>query len=358
MLMSRLASADFSYHLPERLVARYPTASRGDSRMLVLNRLDGALAHKHFSDLPGYLEAGDLLVLNNTRALPARLHARKRTGGKVELLVDSRSCGRQLWAHIKASHAPAPGSELVVSGAGHPDTECILRVIGRESEYPFLFELELLGAHDLDTLMAEHGELALPPYLNRREEQVDRTRYQTVYATQSGAVAAPTAGLHFTERMLRTLESAGIQVAYITLHVGYGTFAPVRTRYLQDHEMHSEYLEVDAATCAQVERTRASGRKVVAVGTTVVRALESAAAAHPGKQLRPYKGNTRLFIYPGHRFAVVQALLSNFHQPGTTLLPLVAAFGGKAHTMNAYREALSASYRFLSYGDVMLVGDW
>jgi len=309
---------DFLYDLPEAQVAQHPPQTRTASRLLTLEGATGEFADRQFTDFPSLLKPGDCLVFNDTRVIPARLFGQKDSGGQVEVMVERLLDSRRAKVQIRASKALKPGRRIEF-GEG-----LALLVLGRDE--------------------AGFYEVA------RADEKVDAERYQTVYARQPGAVAAPTAGLHFDAAMLADLREAGIEQTFVTLHVGAGTFQPVRTERIEDHRMHAEYLEVSPATCELIARTRAAGGRVVAVGTTSVRALESAAA---GGELAPYYGDTRLFITPGSPFRVVDALLSNFHMPGSTPLMLVAAFAGHQPVMSAYRHAVTAGYRFFSYGDAM-----
>jgi len=332
---------DFHYDLPDGLIARHPAARRSDSRLLHLDGRTGALADLRFADLPRLLRAGDLLVFNDTRVIPARLHGHKVTGGRVELLLERVVGGGRALVQLRSSKPPAPGSIIrLADGAA-------ATVVGREADFWVLD----FGA-DPAAVFERHGEMPLPPYLRRPAEDFDRERYQTVYARVPGAVAAPTAGLHFDAALLEACERAGASRAAVTLHVGAGTFQPVRVDDLSRHRMHAELAEVPAVACQAVADCRARGGRVVAVGTTAVRALESAAA---GGRLEPYAGDTRLFITPGYRFRVVDALVTNFHLPESTLLMLVAAFAGRGHVLAAYRHAADARYRFFSYGDAMFV---
>ena len=333
--------SDFHYELPPELIAQYPTERRGDSRLLSLDDGNG-LRDLHFEDLPELLAPGDLLVFNDSRVIPARLHARKQSGGRVEILVERLLSTRRALAHVRASKSPRPGS-LVLVGEQTP-----LRVVARHDQ---LFELQL-DAGEWMPLLEEHGHMPLPPYIGRADEAADLERYQKVYARRPGAVAAPTAGLHFDLAMLDRLQQLGVDSTRVTLHVGAGTFQPVRAQRLEEHVMHSEYLEVSQATCDAVRATRAAGGRVVAVGTTSVRSLE--AASQEG-ELRPFQGDTRLFITPGYRFRSVDALITNFHLPESTLLMLVSAFVGHARIMAAYRHAVAHGYRFFSYGDAMFL---
>jgi S-adenosylmethionine:tRNA ribosyltransferase-isomerase len=333
--------SDFHFELPEQLIAQAPLPERSASRLLHLNGADGRVSDRRFRDLPGLLQPNDLLVFNDTRVIPARLFGRKESGGRVEILIE-RLLGPDLClAHLRASKTPRPGGRLDLENGS-------LRIEAREDD---LFRLRCEGGM-LAELMEREGHMPLPPYIRRQDEAADRERYQTVYAKRPGAVAAPTAGLHFDSRLMAALDRHGVKRAFVTLHVGAGTFQPVRVETLDAHRMHSEWLSVDAGICEAVAATRAAGGRVVAVGTTAVRALETAAAA--GK-LTPREGETALFIRPGYRFRVVDRLLTNFHLPESTLLMLVCAFGGYESVMAAYRHAVEAGYRFFSYGDAMLV---
>ena len=297
-----------------------------------------------FKDLPGLLNPGDLLVRNNTRVIPARLFARKETGGKVEILVERLGGRRHCIAQLRASKSPRAGTMLILENGAR------LRVTGRQDSF---FKLELAsGQGSLSEQLSELGHMPLPPYIQRADCAADRERYQTVYAQISGAVAAPTAGLHFDEKMLADLAAKGVESAELTLHVGAGTFAPVRSERIEDHRMHAEYLEVSAQCCAAVNAAKQRGSRVIAVGTTTVRSLETA-ATHG--QLDAFAGDSRLFIYPGYDFRVVDGMITNFHLPESTLLMLVCAFAGTRQTLAAYRHAVDAGYRFFSYGDAMIV---
>jgi S-adenosylmethionine:tRNA ribosyltransferase-isomerase len=333
--------SDFHFELPDELIAQAPLPDRGGSRLLVLDGESGALSDRMFADLPSLLRRGDLLVLNDTRVLPARLHVQKPSGGRVELLLERLLGARRALFQLKASHKPKAGSELELPG------DARARVIGRDGA---LFELEL--DRDIVPFLETHGHVPLPPYIARAASEADRERYQTVFARAPGAVAAPTAGLHFERTTLAALAELGVEIAFLTLHVGAGTFAPVRTERIEDHELHAEWLEVSAETCAAVARCRAAGGRVVAVGTTSVRALETAAR---GGALAPFAGDSRLFIYPGFEFRVVDAIVTNFHLPESSLLMLVSAFAGKEATLAAYAHAVARRYRFFSYGDAMFV---
>jgi len=333
--------SEFAYDLPDELIARYPCERRCDSRLLHLDGNAGTIVDRNFTDLPALLRKGDLLVFNDTRVLPARLHGVKDSGGRIELLLERVVDTHRVLAQLRASKPPRPGSGLVFAG------EHRAIVAGRRDEFwEVRFEDEALAVFE------RHGEIPLPPYLHRAAEAIDRERYQTVYARVPGAVAAPTAGLHFDAALLERCTAAGISAAHLTLHVGAGTFQPVRADELDAHHMHSEVMSVSAALCGQVAKARGQGGRFIAVGTTSVRALESAAA---GGKLAPHEGETRLFIRPGHRFRVVDALLTNFHLPESSLLMLVCAFAGRQRVLNAYRHAVGNRYRFFSYGDAMFV---
>ncbi len=333
--------SDFHYHLPEELIAQYPTERRSASRLLCLDGSNGVVDDRVFLDLPDLLQPGDLLVFNDTKVIPARMYGRKQTGGKVEVLIERMLDSNRALAHLRSSKSPKAGTRIHIG-----DTE--LEVTGRQVD---LFELV---SHDreLMELMDSHGHIPLPPYIRRDDEKMDLDRYQTIYAERPGAVAAPTAGLHFDRDMLQRLEKMGVESARVTLHVGAGTFQPVRVQNLDEHEMHSELVEVSPEVCAAVAATRERGSRVVAVGTTSVRSLE---AASIGGELRPFNGETRMFLRPGSSFNTVDAMLTNFHLPESTLLMLVAAFAGYDHVMAAYRHAVDQRYRFFSYGDAMFI---
>jgi S-adenosylmethionine:tRNA ribosyltransferase-isomerase len=338
-----MRASDFRFDLPPELIAQYPSAARRESRLLVVDAAGGGIQDRRFDELGGVLHAGDLLVLNDTRVIKARLRARKATGGKVEILIERVIDAHRVIAHLRASRSPAIGSRLLI------DDRVEALVCGRCDD---LFELEFESAYSVGKILEESGRVPLPPYIRRHPELLDEERYQTVYACEDGAVAAPTAGLHFDLAMLEELRDAGISTAFVTLRVGAGTFQPLRCENLDEHVMHSEFARVSAQVCEQVTATRGRGGRVVAVGTTSVRALESAAA---GGELAPFEGETRLFIKPGHAFRCVDALLTNFHLPESTLLMLVCAFAGFETVMGAYRHAVAEGYRFFSYGDAMFL---
>lgn len=335
--------SDFHFDLPDDLIAQQPLPERRASRLLMLDAVDVGPRDARFEDLVKWLRPGDLLVFNDTRVIPARLLGRKASGGCVELLLERAIDDHRAWVHLRASHAPKPGSRLLFDG----DVE--VEVAGRDGA---LFEVRFHDPRPLLELFEAVGHMPLPPYIQRTDNAADRERYQTVYARHTGAVAAPTAGLHFDAPLLERIRARGIDTAFVTLHVGAGTFKPMQVERVEDHRMHPERVEVGAEVCRQVAETRARGGRVVAVGTTSVRSLEAAAE---GGELAPFSGQTRLFITPGYRFRVVDALVTNFHLSESTLLMLVCAFAGKARVMAAYRHAIEQRYRFFSYGDAMLL---
>jgi S-adenosylmethionine:tRNA ribosyltransferase-isomerase len=333
--------SDYDYDLPDNLIARYPLAERTASRLLEVNADEQAIRDGLFRELPDLLREGDLLVLNDTRVIHARLAALKETGGKAEILIERVLDEVTALAHVRASKSPKPGSCLLLAA------DATAKVIERRGEF-FLLRFSLALMPFLD----EHGEVPLPPYLHREAESADDRRYQTVYARESGAVAAPTAGLHFDDAMLQTLADKGVRHTCVTLHVGAGTFQALRPENIEARRLHEERVVVTPATCEQVLQTRRAGGRVVAVGTTAVRALETAAAAG---EIAPYDGETDLFIMPGYEFRCVDLMLTNFHLPRSSLLMLVSAFAGRELVLRAYRHAVKQQYRFFSYGDAMLV---
>jgi S-adenosylmethionine:tRNA ribosyltransferase-isomerase len=342
--------SDFHFELPDALIARYPMPERTASRLLVLDGANGAIEHRQFVDLLDYLRPGDLLVFNNTRVIPARLFGRKQTGGRVEVLVERLLDEQRVLAQIRASKAPKPGSTIDLTQ--DETAEAALAQVTVLNKQDDLYEIRFDDARGALAVMNAIGHMPLPPYIDRADTEADRERYQTVYAQREGAVAAPTAGLHFSAEFLRQCQGRGVEFGYVTLHVGAGTFQPVRVQNIYDHKMHAEYIEVDATLCAQVQVTRARGGRVIAIGTTSVRALESASVSG---ELQPLSGDTRIFIYPGYRFRSVDLLVTNFHLPESTLIMLVSAFAGREQVLNAYRAAVEQRYRFFSYGDAMLV---
>jgi S-adenosylmethionine:tRNA ribosyltransferase-isomerase len=335
---------DFDFDLPGELIAQHPTAERTASRLLQL--ADGALADYRFGELPQLLQPGDLLVFNDTRVIRARLFGRKQSGGQIEVLVERIVDPQHAVAKLRASKSPRPGSRILLEDS----IELVVR--GRSGEQGEFFLLELVGEGDLWRLIEQHGRLPLPPYIQHAASAADEARYQTVFARCPGAVAAPTAGLHFDATLLARLAEGGVEVAWLTLHVGAGTFQPVRVHRLSEHRMHAERFEIPPATVAAIARTRARGGKVIAVGTTSLRALE--AAAQPG-ELRSGAAETDIFITPGYEFRVVDRLITNFHLPKSTLLMLVSAFAGVDTIRGAYDHAIRQRYRFFSYGDAMLL---
>ncbi|MDH5648702.1 MAG: tRNA preQ1(34) S-adenosylmethionine ribosyltransferase-isomerase QueA [Gammaproteobacteria bacterium] len=338
-----MRKSDFYYDLPESLIAQRPAEPRSASRLLCLNGGNGEIEDRQFRDLPQLLKAGDLLVFNDTRVIPARLFGKKQTGGNIEVVIERFLPEQHTLAMVRASKSPKPGQRLIL------ENTLVAEVIGRRGD---LFELKF----ETDSLMValdEVGHIPLPPYIERMDEAFDRERYQTVFAQTPGAAAAPTAGLHFDATILAALRDKGINTAFITLHVGAGTFQPMRVESLVDHTMHSEVIQVNAQVCQQIANTRARGGQIVAVGTTVVRALET--AADKDGKVSPFEGETSIFIYPGYRFKTIDALITNFHLPESTLLMLVCAFAGKDNVLNAYGHAVEKQYRFFSYGDAMFI---
>ncbi len=338
-----MKKSDFHYDLPQELIAQEPLAERSASRLLVVPPGAGAFSDLQVRDLPELLQPGDLLVFNDTRVIPARLFGQKESGGRVEILVERLLPGSRARVQVRASKSPKPGSRIVLDGGG------MAEVLDRDGGF-FLLRFEVDGS--LEQWLVRVGRLPLPPYIQREPDAADAERYQTVFAREVGAVAAPTAGLHFDHALLERLRERGVEFGHVTLHVGAGTFQPVRVDDVREHTMHSEWLNVGAELVAQIRRTRAAGGRVVAVGTTVVRALES--AMRDG-ELQPFAGETRIFIFPGYRIRSVDALVTNFHLPESTLLMLVSAFAGKQRIFDAYRHAVEQRYRFFSYGDAMLL---
>lgn len=336
---------DFSYQLPDELIARQPAPERRGSRLLRLEGETGSIQHGQFPDLLNWLKPGDLMVFNNTRVIPARVFGQKPTGGQVEVLVERVIDGHRVLAHTRASKSPKVGTAIILEDG----TE--LMVVARHEA---LFELKFPADQPVLEVLERIGHMPLPPYIDRADVDDDRERYQTVYSDQNkkGAVAAPTAGLHFDDQLLEQLKNKGIRIAFVTLHVGAGTFQPVRVDNIKEHQMHSEIMELDAEVCDLVKETKASGGRVIAVGTTSVRCLETAAQ---NGQLSPYQGETNIFIYPSYQYQIVDALVTNFHLPESTLLMLVSAFAGYRNTMAAYDEAVAERYRFFSYGDAMFI---
>jgi len=334
-----MKKSDFNYQLPDELIASYPLDRRTASQLLVVD--DEQLSDKTFSDLPSLLKAGDLLVFNNTRVIPARLFGHKTTGGKLEILLERVLDDTRALAHIRCSKSPKAGATILLN-EGYQCT-----VEGREND---LFQLKFMAS--IDVVLHAIGHMPLPPYIDREDESLDIERYQTVFSETPGAVAAPTAGLHFDQALLDEMSALGVDFAYVTLHVGSGTFQPVREENLDDHIMHKEWLTVDDSVVKKIKATKQAGGRVIAVGTTAMRSLESAAK---DGVLKPYTGDTDLFIRPGYQFNVVDAMVTNFHLPESTLLMLVSAFSGYQRMKAVYQHAIKKSYRFFSYGDAMFL---
>lgn len=333
---------DFHFDLPDELIARYPTEQRTASRLLRLNGETGDVQHSKFFQLIDFLEPNDLLVFNNTRVLPARLYGNKASGGQVEILVERVESDTEALAHVRANRSPKPGAELVLENGA------TLEVTSKDGA---IFGLKL-KASSWHEVMEAVGHMPLPPYIDRDDEVSDKERYQTVYSQIEGAVAAPTAGLHFDDELLAQLSEKGVQTAFVTLHVGAGTFSPVRVDNILEHKMHSEWYELSQEVCDKVNHARANGGRVIAVGTTSVRCLESASS---DGRIAAGSGETDIFIYPGYSFQSVDALITNFHLPESTLMMLVSAFASKKHILDAYDEAIREQYRFFSYGDSMFI---
>lgn len=350
--------SDFHFDLPDELIARYPNPNRSASRLLQLNGETGEISHHTFSDILNLIDEGDLLIFNNTRVIPARMFGRKKSGGKIEVLVERVVSENRFLAHIRSSKSPKEGAELFLGEDKLGEGKGIKAIMVSRQEA--LFELEIADKHTavLDVLQ-KIGHMPLPPYIDRPDEETDKERYQTVYNKVPGAVAAPTAGLHFDHELLDKLNMKGVKFAFVTLHVGAGTFQPVRVKHIEDHKMHAEYVEVPQETVDAILKAKADKKRVIAVGTTSVRSIESAAlfSAENGHStlLEPYFSDTSIFIYPGKTFRIVDALITNFHLPESTLIMLVSAFAGYSHTMNTYQCAVENRYRFFSYGDAMFI---
>lgn len=336
---------DFNFELPTNLIARYPTEKRSASRLLCLNKRTGAVLHSQFEHILDLINPGDLLVFNDTKVIPARIMGNKSTGGQVEILVERLLDQQRILAQVRVSKAPHDGDYLLF-----PEN-IRLEVVGRRNQF---YELRY---NESDRTILEVieaiGQIPLPPYMHRDPEESDKERYQTVYAKYKGSVAAPTAGFHFDEELLEKLRAKQVNMGFLTLHIGAGTFVPVRVSNIQEHKMHAEYLEVSSELCAQIASTKAMGKRVIAVGTTSLRALET--ASQNGVTM-PYHGETNIFIYPGYHFQSVDAVITNLHLPRSTLLMLICAFGGMQHVMHAYHAAVQNAYRFYSYGDAMWIG--
>lgn len=335
--------SDFHFDLPDELIARFPTENRTASRLLSLEGESGLVQHCLFTDMLSMLNKGDLLVFNNTRVIPARLFGKKESGGRIEILVERVLNQCEVLAHVRASKSPKPDTILILEDGTQ------LKMLNREGA---LFHLEFPENIGVIEVLNKLGHMPLPPYIDREDVISDRERYQTVYAKKDGAVAAPTAGLHFDDKFIDALKSKGVETAFVTLHVGAGTFQPVKVEKVEDHHMHSEYIEVDDAVVSKVKRTKAAGGRVIAVGTTSLRSLESASQSG---QLTTFNEDSDIFIYPGYKFITVDALITNFHLSESTLIMLVSAFAGYDHVMEAYKNAIEEKYRFFSYGDAMFV---
>ena len=343
LIWSLMKKSDFHFDLPPELIAQAPLPDRSDSRLLLVPPGDVPFQDRQFRDLPELLQAGDLLIFNDTRVIPARLYGHKQTGGQVEILIERLLPDQCVRAQVGASKSPKAGSGITLTDG------TVLTVLGRDDEfYRLRFETE----EPVETVLNRLGRMPLPPYIQRDADADDDTRYQTVFARHAGAVAAPTAGLHFDEALLAQLQAKGVQIGHITLHVGAGTFQSMRAEHLKDHVMHSEWLNVGADLCAQIAAAKARGGRVIAVGTTVLRALETAIV---DGTVKPFAGDTQIFIFPGYRIRSIDALITNFHLPESTLLMLVSAFAGKDRIFAAYRHAVDQQYRFFSYGDAMLL---
>lgn len=343
-----MKTCEFQYHLPQHLIAQKPCDVRSQSRLLHYNRQQKKIAHLQFTEILNLLHAGDLLVFNDTRVIPARMYGHKETGGKVEILVERIINNQTCLAHIKASKTPKSGNKITLFDKNENDRFTVT-VEGRDND---LFILSVEANQTMAEIIESVGHMPLPPYINREDTVEDFSRYQTVYAEKPGAVAAPTAGLHFDEMLLDKIKNKGVDSAFVTLHIGAGTFQPVRSESIEDHDMHFEYLEVSQQTVEKCLQTRKNGGRIIAVGTTTVRSLE--AASQQG-QLAAYSGETDIFIYPGYQYKSVDALITNFHLPESTLLMLISAFAGKDEMLRCYGEAVAEEYRFFSYGDAMFI---
>jgi len=340
--------SQFSFDLPPHLIARYPQPERSSSRLLGLDGNDGTLTDGHFVDVLDNVNAGDLMIFNDTRVIPARVFGQKESGGKLEVLVERMIDEHNVLAHVRCSKSPKPGSTIILDGGVK-----VTMVARHES----LFELRFDDPRNVLDILETVGHMPLPPYIDRPDEDSDKERYQTVYNKNPGAVAAPTAGLHFDDALMKKLQDKGVQVAFVTLHVGAGTFQPVKVENLDEHVMHKEYIEVSQAVSDQIAATKSAGKRVITVGTTSMRSLESAAnnALKQGESIAPFYGDSDIFIYPGYEFKVVDAMITNFHLPESTLIMLISAFAGYDNVMRAYQHAIEQQYRFFSYGDAMFI---
>ncbi|MBU0744804.1 MAG: tRNA preQ1(34) S-adenosylmethionine ribosyltransferase-isomerase QueA [Gammaproteobacteria bacterium] len=335
--------SDFDFELPQELIAQKPLLKRSDSRLLHLNKNTGKITHHYFRDLPSLLEPKDLIILNDTKVIPARLYAHKPTGGKAEILIERVLEKNKFIAQTKTSKSLKIGDKLIL------DETTWFEVTERQDN---LFVMLLHSNHDLGFILGKFGQVPLPPYIKRDPNSSDEENYQTIYAKHSGAVAAPTAGLHFDQKLIESINQKNIQTAPITLHVGLGTFQPVRVEKIKDHKIHPEYIDVPKSTCDKIIASKKNGGKIAAIGTTSLRALE---ASSQSGEITTYKGDTNIFIYPGYTFRTTDILITNFHLPKTSLLMLVCAFAGYENAMRAYQEAIKQNYRFYSYGDAMII---
>jgi len=337
-----MKKSDFTFDLPKALIAQHPTKERTQSRLLFLNKVTGKIQDLHFTDIINFINKGDLLVFNNTKVIPARLFGKKSTGGKVEVFIERLLDDNSAIAFLKTSKRPKLGMPIYFD-------DLALTPTARKGMF---YLVETKSNTSLTELMDKYGHMPLPPYIQREDELDDKDRYQTVYAKEKGAVAAPTAGLHFDKALLQAIKDKGVNTAFVTLHVGAGTFQPVKTDLIDDHIMHKEWLQVSPQVAELVKQTKANGNKVIAVGTTAVRCLETAAQTG---DINAYTGDTNIFIYPGYQFKIVDSLLTNFHLPESTLIMLVSAKCGRENTLNAYKHAVTEKYRFFSYGDAMFI---
>ncbi len=337
-----MQKSEFNFELPEHLIAQHPLENRSDSRLLHLDKASGEVVDRLFKDLLSQLQPNDLLVFNNTKVIPARLKGQKATGGQVEVFIERVLDEKYAKTMLKANKSVKLGTKIYFDG------EAKLRVMAHKGMFFLCETIETTLAN----LMQAHGHMPLPPYITRKADEADDSRYQTVYAAQAGAVAAPTAGLHFDDQLLSQIKAKGVQFAHVTLHVGAGTFQPVKSDNIHDHQMHKEWLEVTPEVCDMVKNTQAKGGRVIAVGTTAVRCLETASQSG---DIEPYQGDTQIFIFPGYEFKAIDGLITNFHLPESTLVMLVSALAGKDNILNAYQHAIEKEYRFFSYGDAMLI---
>lgn len=338
-----MKKSDFHFDLPPELIAQFPLAQRSASRLLVVPNDQDNFIDKTVRDLPEFLRPGDLLIFNDTRVIPARLYGQKESGGRVEILLERITSGHEVRAQIGASKSPKADSKIIL------DEGTVITVLGRDGEF---YRLRFDTTEPLEKILLRAGRMPLPPYIQRDADITDDVRYQTVFAKQPGAVAAPTAGLHFDEDLLADIKARGVEFGHITLHVGAGTFQPMRAENILEHTMHREWLNVGAELCSQILKTRARGGRVIAVGTTVVRALET---AYRNGEVRPYADDTQIFIFPGVKIKSVDAMITNFHLPQSTLMMMVSAFSGRERILSAYQHAIEQRYRFFSYGDAMLL---